>query len=63
MHLSLLLLQIEQLNKIFELCGSPDETNWPGVSKLPWFSQFKPDRVMRRRVRDAFKQYVLSKSC
>ncbi|KAI3691383.1 hypothetical protein L2E82_49742 [Cichorium intybus] len=24
-----------QLNKIFELCGLPEEINWPGVSRIP----------------------------
>ncbi|KAF6147705.1 hypothetical protein GIB67_003036 [Kingdonia uniflora] len=47
----------EQLNKIFELCGSPDETNWPGVSKIPWFNNFKPARQMKRRVREVFKKF------
>ncbi|CAL5424579.1 unnamed protein product [Camellia sinensis] len=46
------LLQPEQLNKIFELCGSPDEIIWPGVSKIPWYNKFKPTRPMKRRVRD-----------
>ncbi|CAN6470690.1 unnamed protein product [Victoria cruziana] len=46
----------EQLNKIFELCGSPDEVNWPGVSKIPWYNNFKPSRPMKRRLRDVFKQ-------
>lgn len=47
----------EQLTKIFELCGSPDESNWPGVSKLPWYSNFKPQRQMKRRVRESFKNF------
>lgn len=47
--------EAEQLNKIFELCGSPDEVNWPGVSKIPWYNNFKPSRPMRRRVREKFK--------
>lgn len=49
--------ELEQLNKIYELCGSPDETNWPGVSKLPWYIQFKSERVMKRRVKDVFKHF------
>ncbi|GLT32173.1 hypothetical protein SLA2020_068590 [Shorea laevis] len=44
----------EQLNKIFELCGAPDEVNWPGVSRLPWYNNFKPLRPMRRRFREVF---------
>lgn len=47
----------EQLNKIFELCGSPDEINWPGVSKIPWYNKFKPARQMKRRVREVFRNF------
>nr|DAD41133.1 TPA_asm: hypothetical protein HUJ06_015456 [Nelumbo nucifera] len=47
----------EQLNKIFELCGAPDEINWPGVSKIPWYNTFKPTRPMKRRVREVFKHF------
>ena len=51
--------QLEQASKIFELCGSPDESNWPGVSRLRWYQEFKPPQHMRRRVREVFKQYGL----
>ncbi|XP_011001898.1 PREDICTED: cyclin-dependent kinase C-2-like isoform X1 [Populus euphratica] len=47
----------EQLNKIFELCGAPDEVNWPGVSKIPWFNNFKPTRPMKRRLREVFRHF------
>ncbi|KAI4305863.1 hypothetical protein L6164_029199 [Bauhinia variegata] len=47
----------EQLNKIFELCGAPDEVNWPGVSKIPWYNQFKPTRPMKRRLREVFRHF------
>ncbi|KAJ0083403.1 hypothetical protein Patl1_30169 [Pistacia atlantica] len=47
----------EQLNKIFELCGAPDEVNWPGVSKMPWYNNFKPTRPMKRRVREVFRNF------
>ena len=33
--------EIDQLFRIFRTLGTPDETSWPGVSKLPDFkSQF-----------------------
>jgi hypothetical protein len=51
------LFQQEQLNKIFELCGSPDEKLWPGVSKMPWFNNFKPARPLKRRVREFFRHF------
>lgn len=47
------------MHKIFELCGSPDEVNWPGVSKIRWYNNFKPARPMRRRLREVFRQYVV----
>ncbi|XP_077224248.1 cyclin-dependent kinase C-1-like isoform X2 [Tasmannia lanceolata] len=47
----------EQLNKIYELCGAPDEVNWPGVSKIPWYNNLKPTRPMKRRVREVFKHF------
>ena len=47
--------QFEQLSYIFSLCGSADELNWPGVSKLPYYGQFKPERPSKRRIRDQFK--------
>ncbi|PQQ05002.1 cyclin-dependent kinase C-1 isoform X1 [Prunus yedoensis var. nudiflora] len=47
----------DQLNKIFELCGSPDEINWPDVSKSPWYNNFKPTRTMKRRVREIFRHF------
>ncbi|GKU93531.1 hypothetical protein SLE2022_352380 [Rubroshorea leprosula] len=47
----------EQLNKIFELCGAPDEVNWPGVSKIPWYNNFKPSRPIKRRLREVFRNF------
>ncbi|KAK1391971.1 Protein kinase domain-containing protein [Heracleum sosnowskyi] len=47
----------EQLTKIFELCGTPDEINWPGVSRTPWYNKFKPARPIKRRLREAFRHF------
>ncbi|GAB2277131.1 Cyclin-dependent kinase C-2 [Dionaea muscipula] len=47
----------EQINKIFELCGAPDEANWPGVTRLQWYNNFKPNRPMKRRLREAFRHF------
>ncbi|XP_040861988.1 uncharacterized protein [Glycine max] len=35
--------------------GAPAEVNWPGVSKTPWYNQFKPTRPMKRRLREVFR--------
>ncbi|KAF9623644.1 hypothetical protein IFM89_003676 [Coptis chinensis] len=34
-----------------------DEVNWPGVSKIPWYNNFKPSRPMKRRVRETYKHF------
>ncbi|KAL6853923.1 hypothetical protein ACP4OV_019952 [Aristida adscensionis] len=47
----------EQLTKIFELCGTPDEIVWPGVTKMPWYNNFKPPRPIKRRVKEFFKHF------
>jgi len=54
-----LFLQPEQLTKIFELCGTPDDIIWPGVTKMPWYNNFKPPRPLKRRVKEFFKQWVI----
>ncbi|KAL5677863.1 hypothetical protein ACJX0J_013994, partial [Zea mays] len=46
-----------ELTKIFELCGTPDDTIWPGVTKMPWYNNFKPHRPLKRRVKDFFKHF------
>jgi cyclin-dependent kinase 12/13/ribosomal RNA-processing protein 12 len=47
----------DQLTKIFELCGTPDEINWPGATKMPWYNNLKPPRPVKRHVKDAFKHF------
>jgi len=47
----------EQLTKIFELCGTPDELNWPGVTKMVWYNNFKPSRPIKRCVKEVFKHF------
>lgn len=33
---------LDQLSKIFEMCGTPNEKVWPGVESLPDYVSFKP---------------------
>lgn len=46
--------EVEQLHKIFKLCGSPPEEYWE-KSKLPHSTTFKPQRPYRRRVAERFQ--------
>ncbi|KAL9658937.1 hypothetical protein QQ045_002845 [Rhodiola kirilowii] len=46
--------EVEQLHKIFKLCGSPSEEYWRN-SKLPHVTIFKPQQPYRRCVSETFK--------
>ncbi|GAB2215745.1 hypothetical protein Droror1_Dr00020143 [Drosera rotundifolia] len=48
--------EVEQLHKIFKLCGSPSEEYWK-KSKLPHATIFKPQHPYRRCVAETFKEF------
>uniref|UniRef100_A0A0D9UY00 [RNA-polymerase]-subunit kinase n=1 Tax=Leersia perrieri TaxID=77586 RepID=A0A0D9UY00_9ORYZ len=50
--------EVEQLHKIFKLCGSPSEDYWR-KSKLPHATIFKPQHPYARRVSETFKDFPL----
>lgn len=48
-------LQVEQLHKIFKLCGSPPEDYWK-KSKLPHATMFKPQHPYESCLLETFKE-------
>ncbi|KAK6265456.1 hypothetical protein QUC31_016293 [Theobroma cacao] len=48
--------QVEQLHKIFKLCGSPSEEYWK-KSKLPHATIFKPQQSYKRCIEETFKDF------
>ncbi|XP_052178128.1 probable serine/threonine-protein kinase At1g54610 [Diospyros lotus] len=48
--------EVEQLHKIFKLCGSPSEDYWRR-SKLPHSTVFKPTQPYKRRLAETFKDF------
>lgn len=48
--------EVEQLHKIFKLCGSPSEEYWR-KSKLPHATIFKPQQPYRRCVSETYKDF------
>ncbi|KAL6011720.1 hypothetical protein ACLOJK_002184 [Asimina triloba] len=48
--------EVEQLHKIFKLCGSPSEEYWK-KSKLPHATIFKPTQPYRRCIAETFKDF------
>ncbi|KAF7007276.1 hypothetical protein CFC21_022224 [Triticum aestivum] len=51
--------EVEQLHKIFKLCGSPAEEYWK-KSKLPHATIFKPQQPYKRRIAETFKDFPQS---
>ncbi|CAK9233307.1 unnamed protein product [Sphagnum troendelagicum] len=51
--------EVEQLHKIFKLCGSPSEEYWIR-SKLPHATIFKPQQPYKRCIMDTFKEFPSS---
>lgn len=54
--------EIDQLELIFRLCGTPTEENWPGVSKLPFAHYIKKDRPYKPKLRETMK-HLQDESC
>ncbi|GMH05643.1 hypothetical protein Nepgr_007483 [Nepenthes gracilis] len=48
--------EVEQLHKIFKLCGSPSEEYWR-KSKLPHATIFKPQQPYLRSIAESFKDF------
>ncbi|XP_068660763.1 probable serine/threonine-protein kinase At1g54610 [Aristolochia californica] len=51
--------EVEQLHKIFKLCGSPTEEYWK-KSKLPHATIFKPQQPYKRCIAETFKDFPSS---
>ncbi|KAL3619773.1 hypothetical protein CASFOL_027434 [Castilleja foliolosa] len=47
---------VEQLHRIFKLCGSPSEEYWK-KSKLPHATMFKPQHSYKRCIKETFKDF------
>lgn len=51
--------EVEQIHKIFKLCGSPSEEYWQ-KSKLAHASSFKPQHPYKRRLAETFRNFPSS---
>ncbi|XP_042050513.1 probable serine/threonine-protein kinase At1g54610 [Salvia splendens] len=51
--------EVEQLHRIFKLCGSPSDEYWK-KSKLPHATTFKPQQSYKRCIRETFKDFPQS---
>ncbi|XP_073159140.1 probable serine/threonine-protein kinase At1g09600 [Henckelia pumila] len=51
--------EVEQMHKIFKLCGSPTEEYWK-KTKLPHASSFKSQKLYKSRLADTFRDFPSS---
>lgn len=51
---------LDQLEKIFNLCGSPNQHNWPNYDELPGCEGVKRFQNTSRRVKAAYESLVSS---
>jgi cyclin-dependent kinase 12/13 len=49
--------ELDQIEKIFKVCGVPDEKEWPGFEKLPWYSFLKPKMECSSKLKETFGIY------
>ena len=51
--------EVEQIGRIFDICGTPESDNWPEGRELPLFNTMRPKRRRPRVLRD-YVQFVSS---
>ena len=52
---------LDQLHRIYDYCGTPDEKSWPAVTKLKYYAQFTPEK-RERRLKQLFDSRMRSAS-
>ncbi|OQS02990.1 cyclin-dependent kinase [Thraustotheca clavata] len=53
--------EMEQIRRIFEVCGTPTNTNWPDHQILPFSSKFVPDSPLPNRLSDFIRREMQSR--
>lgn len=46
--------EMQQLDLISKICGSPTPATWPDVIHLPLFNSFRPKKQFKRKLRDEY---------
>ncbi|OCF74126.1 CMGC/CDK/CRK7 protein kinase [Kwoniella mangroviensis CBS 8886] len=50
--------EINQLEVIYSIMGTPKESQWPGVKELPWYELVKPKEVIESKFKSAFEKWL-----
>lgn len=48
----------KQCELIFQTCGTPNDSNWPGCRNLPYYNTFVPSDITEHHER-SLKSYLL----
>lgn len=51
--------ELEQLDLIFQLCGTPTKETWPGAIEYKDYSKMAPKTFYKRTLREKLKKYVI----
>jgi hypothetical protein len=47
--------ELEQIDNIFKLCGTPDEKSWPSIEKLPAWKTMQPKQKYKCSIEQYFE--------
>ncbi|KAL1409976.1 kinase subunit of RNA polymerase II carboxy-terminal domain kinase I [Vanrija albida] len=50
--------EINQLDVIWSIMGTPEEAQWPAISELPWYELMRPREAQPSRFRAAFGKWL-----
>jgi len=50
--------EINQLEVIYQVMGTPDETTWPGITELPWYELVRPRATLPTKFRTSFSKWL-----
>ncbi|KAI8827769.1 Pkinase-domain-containing protein, partial [Chytriomyces cf. hyalinus JEL632] len=51
--------EISQLDQIWKLCGTPNETIWPTVATLPWWGFMRPSKTHVSTLTEFMRRHVV----
>jgi cyclin-dependent kinase 12/13 len=49
-------IEVEQLQRIYDLCGVPDERTWPEVTQMKNYKLFMPEKIPQNRLKSEIEQ-------
>ncbi|WWC71865.1 uncharacterized protein I206_105824 [Kwoniella pini CBS 10737] len=50
--------EINQLEVIYNIMGTPKESQWPGVKELPWYELVKPKEIIESKFKSTFEKWL-----